>query len=68
MEQKILTDKLIPVQKNGKTFWLTQDQYNDILEGIEDLDCIEGQCKIREKTFKVPDFIRGKTLLSEQLV
>lgn len=66
--KKILTDKLIPIERNGKTFWLTQDQYDDLLAGVEDLGCMDGQCKIREKTFKIPEFIRGKTLLTEYSV
>lgn len=61
----LLTDRLIPVEKDGKTFWLTQEQYDEMVSGIADLDCVSGTCKIREKVFHVPDFIRGKQLINE---
>lgn len=67
-EKSLLTDRLIPLEKDGKTIWLTQDQYDELVNGIEDTGCISGMCKVREKKFHVPDFIRGKTLLNEQLV
>lgn len=65
-QKALLTDRLIPIEKDGKTIWLTQDQYDDIFNKVES-ECLTTPCKIREKKFHVPDFIRGKTLINEQL-
>lgn len=71
MAKKLISDKLVPVYKGGKTLWITQDQYDELIAGIVDFECLAaGQCEhsVREKTFHVPEFVRGKILLSEQHV
>lgn len=68
MKTQLLTDRLIPVEKNGETFWLTQEQYDDMLSSVADLGTLKEPRTIHEKKFRVPDFVRGKQLISEVLV
>jgi hypothetical protein len=65
-EKSLLTDRLIPVEQDGTTIWMTQDQYDELMSENKEMSCTGINCKLREKKFHVPDFIRGKTLLNEQ--
>ena len=68
MKTQLLTDRLIPVEKNGETFWLTQEQYDEMISAVADIDTFKESRNVHEKKFRVPDFVRGKQLINEVLV
>ena len=64
-EKSLLTDRLIPIDRDGTTVWMTQDQYDELIDSLKNTEYVLGLCKVQEKKFHVPDFVRGKTLLNE---
>lgn len=63
--KQLISDKLIPIEKNGKTVFLTQEEYDAMVASVDD-GCPTSGCHLKEgKKFRVPDFLRGKQIISE---
>lgn len=61
--KKIISDKLIPYEKNGETIYLTQDEYDAIVNASETR--INSENKTTQR-FTVPKFIySNKELIND---